>query len=170
MKLVKLIAVIFLFSSCGNNSDVEKTEVDSSAVADTVFTADPLRSSYEVVTQGYYVWDVDIEKKTLKKNPELAATNINADSVINGLNQQYENVLLEKLSIKKETINLRIVNSDHLTNQMGSTGAAQYIAQAVINLTSVPGIKYVHIDFEEGSHASPGTWSRKDFPGYIIIQ
>jgi hypothetical protein len=172
MKLLKLIPAIYLFSSCGNNGNELKTNtVDSSVIADTVFTpiANP-DSSYEVVnTKRFYVWEVDIEKKTLKKNPSLATVAINADSVIDGLNRQYENILLEKINIHKDTINLKISDSDYLTNQIGSGGASQYIAQAVINLTSVPGIKYVHIDFKEGSHAEPDTWSRKDFPGYIII-
>ena len=82
----------------------------------------------------------------------------------------FRSILLEKTGIKKDTLQLKIANSDFLTNQMGSSGPDQYLAQAVINLTSVPGIKYVQIDFKEGSHASPGVWSRKDFPGYIIIQ
>ena len=173
MKLLQLILAIILFSSCGNNSsDVNTTDVDSLGIADTTYTAiENPGTAYEVIEiKGFYVWEVDLKKKTLKKNPGLISTSINADSVISGLNRQYENILLEKVSIAKDTINLKITNSDHLTNQIGSTGAAQYIAQTVINLVSVPGIKYVHIDIKEGDHAGPGTWSRKDFPGYVIIQ
>ena len=173
MKLIKLIPALFLFSSCGGNSssDIKSPEEDSSEIADTSVTMikEP-GTAYEVVNaKGFYVWDVDVEKKTLKKNPQLSDANINADSVISGLNQQYENILLEKININKETINLKIASSDYLTNQIGSSGAAQYIAQTVLNLTSVPGIRYVHIDFTEGSHAAPGTWSKKDFPGYIVV-
>ena len=171
MKLLKLIPAIFLFSSCGNNSnDVKTADIDSSGITDTTYTviANP-GSSYEVVDlKGYYVWDVNVEKKTLKKNPEIVTADI--DSIISGLNNQYENILLERVALKKDTLHLKISNSEYLTNQMGSSGPNQYIAQAVINLVSVPGVKYVHIDFTEGSHAAPGTWSRKDFPGYIIIQ
>lgn len=173
MKQIKLFIVILFFASCGNNSDdVETTVTDSTGKADTVFTALADKGkSFEVLgPKGFYVWDVDMEKKTLRKNPALSATNINADSVINGLNRQYENILLEKVSISKDTIKLKIKDSDYLTNQVGSTGAAQYMAQAIINLTSVPGIKYVLIVFKEGSHASPGLYMRKDFPGYIILQ
>ncbi|MEP7163749.1 MAG: hypothetical protein ABI741_03595 [Ferruginibacter sp.] len=174
MKLIKLIAAILLFSSCGNNDhDVKDVDVDSTGIADTVYT--PIKdpgSAYELVdAKGYYVWDVDMKKKTLRKNPALAASAyIDLDSVIKGLNQQYENILLEKVSTRNDTIILKIKDSEYLSNQIGSTGAAQYIAQAVINLTSVPGIRYVVIAFKEGDHASPGIWSRKDFPGYIIVQ
>lgn len=171
MKLLKLIPVIFLFASCGNSNDETKiNDVDSPGIADTIYT--PISSptaSYEVIgPKGYYVWDVNVEKKTLKKNPAIVTADI--DSIISGLNNQYENILLEKVVLRKDTLHLKISNSEYLTNQMGSGGSDQYIAQAVINLVSVPGIKYVHIDFKEGSHAAPDTWSRKNFPGYIIIQ
>ena len=146
MKLLKLIAAILLFSACGNNnSDVKSTEIDSSGISDTVYT--PLKdkgNTYEVVdAKGYYVWDVNVEKKTLKKNPAIITADI--DSVISGLNSQYENIFLEKVILKKDTLHLKIDNSEYLTNQMGSAGAAQYIAQTVINLVSVPGIKYATV-------------------------
>ncbi len=175
MKLTKLLPVILFLTACNSNrTDAGNADADSmtTETVDTTYTAlAKPDSSYEVVnTKGYYVWEVDEDKKTLKKNPAVSTSSVNADSVISGLNQQYENIQLEKIDIKNETIDLKIINSDYLTEQMGSSGAAQYLAQTVINLTSVPGIKYVHIDFKMGSHASPGTWSRKDFPGYIIIQ
>lgn len=172
MRLIKLLTVIFLFSSCGNNSDINTDDIDSSRIADTTFTAIAAPdSTYEVVNaNGYYVWDVDADRKTIKRNPAVPEKEANIDSVINGLNRQYENIILEKIGMKKDTLKLKIADSDYLTNQIGSSGAAQYIAQAVINLTSVPAVKYVHIDFEMGSHAAPDTWSRKDFPGYIIVQ
>jgi hypothetical protein len=173
MKLTRLIpAIIFLCSCNNNNGDDTVTEIDSSRVADTTYNlfAKP-DSNYEIVnTKGFYVWEVDIDKKTMKRNPDLGNKSVNADSVISGLNQQYENILLEKVGFRGDTIKLKIKDSEFLTEQSGSSGAAEYIARAVINLTSVPGIKHVHIDFKEGSHAQPDTWSRKDFPGYIIIQ
>lgn len=173
MKLLKLAPAILLFASCsGDSTEVKTDDIDSSKIADTTFRALAVPdSSYEIVNaMGYYVWEVNAEKKTLKKNTAISETQVNIDSVISGLNRQYEDIKLEKVSIAGETLNLKIDHSEPLTEQMGSSGAAQYLAQAVINLTSVPGVKYVHIDFKMGSHASPGTWSRKDFPGYIIIQ
>jgi hypothetical protein len=53
---------------------------------------------------------------------------------------------------------------------MGTSGAAQYLAEVIINLTSVNKIKYVKIDFDEGSHATPGIWSAKDFNYYKEIR
>lgn len=173
MKHLILIASVIIISSCNNNSSEDKmAETDSIVTSDTVYTAlaDTAGPVEVLQTKGFYIWDVNREKKTIRKNPALSATTINADSVIHGLNRQYENILLEKVSVSRDTIKLKIKDSDYLTNQIGSTGAAQFMAQAVINLTSVPGITYVLIVFKEGSHASPGLYSRKDFPGYIIVQ
>jgi hypothetical protein len=46
---------------------------------------------------------------------------------------------------------------------MGSTGPTMFLSSAVYNLTEIPGIRYVNFDFEEGDHASPGTFSRESF-------
>jgi len=172
MKISSIIIAALVLISCNANRDeADEPVVESSVLPDSTVVYTPSSDTgYEVVTVNpYYVWEVNAGKKTLRKNPEFTEVNVNADSVINGLNRQYEQIRLEKTGIKEETIHLKIANSNYLTNQSGTTGAAQYLAQAVINLTAVPGIKYVHIDFKEGSHAAPGTWSRKDFPGYIII-
>jgi hypothetical protein len=46
---------------------------------------------------------------------------------------------------------------------MGSSGPTTYFAEAVFNLTEIPGIHYVSFDFEEGDHAQPGTFNRESF-------
>jgi hypothetical protein len=52
---------------------------------------------------------------------------------------------------------------------MGTGGATFYLAETVINLTSVNNVRFVKIDFEEGSHASPDIWSKEDFSDYEEI-
>ena len=44
------------------------------------------------------------------------------------------------------------------------------MADAVINLTSVKNIDFVKIDFEDASHISPGTWSKREFNNYSVLQ
>lgn len=172
--MIKWVAGIFLavfIVSCNTGSDSEGGVVETGK-ADTSYTyfAKP-DSTYEVVNvEGYYVWKVDAVKKTIRRNPALRLHVADIDSIIHGLNQQYPEIQLSKIAIQHDTLVLFIKDALYFTNQMGSSGPAQYLAQAVINLTSVPGIKYVHIDLKEGEHAGPGTWSRKDFPGYIIIR
>lgn len=81
-----------------------------------------------------------------------------------------EQVLLEKVKISGDTIYTAIKDSEYLGNQMGSTGAEIYVADVVLNLTELPGIKYVNIQMKEGSHVQPGTWSKISFEKYKPIQ
>jgi hypothetical protein len=173
VKVIKRILTLLLLISC--NSNVDKTNeitVNASPVTDTSYVVFPKQDlAHEIVTvRGYYVWEVNASKKTLKKNPVLGNAAVDIDSIIYGLNQQYKNIFLEKTALTNDTLYLKIAHAGYLTNQMGSSGPGQYLAQAVINFTAAPTVKYVQFSFKEGEHAAPGTWSRKDFPGYIIIQ
>lgn len=150
-----------------DETDIEK--VDSTYTDTTIRYFDNPDSNFVVLgVDTNLLWTVDVPRKTLKK-PKSSLTPL-LGVVIGALNTQYPDIQLTNPVLKNDTLMLKIPKSDYFTNQIGSTGAAQYLAQAIINLTSVPGIKYVKIDFEMGSHASPGVWSRADFPGYIIVQ
>lgn len=89
-----------------------------------------------------------------------------ASTYINGvMNKSWPSVHLKMVKASGDTIYLAIADSTGmiLTERIGTTGAMQYIAEVTYNFTEVPNIKYVHLDFEEGEHLSPGTWSRADF-------
>lgn len=151
------------------NDEPEEETVDSSYMDTTMKYFDNPDSNFEVLgVDSNLLWTVDITSKTLKK-PKSSMTPV-LGTVINSLNAQYPEIQLVNPVMGHDTLIMKIPNSDYLTNQIGSSGAAQYLAQAIINLTSVPGIKYVKLNFEMGSHASPGVWTRADFPGYIIVQ
>jgi len=65
--------------------------------------------------------------------------------------------------ISRDTVYIKVNNSDELTQRSGTAGAMMYLAKATYNLTELNGILYVNMDFEEGDHAMPGTFSRKYF-------
>lgn len=120
--------------------------------------------------EKYFTWEVDYEAKTKRRNPELTRDSLSADSIISWLNSTHPNVQLHKTGMKKDTIILEIPDSEYLTQRMGSTGPEEYRSKVVINLTSVPGINFVQLNFEEGDHASPGVWSRKEFSDIKTVQ
>jgi hypothetical protein len=129
MKISRIFIAALVFISCNaNRDDADEQEINSQDTPDSTVVYTPSTDTgYEVVTiNPYYVWEVNAEKKTLRKNREFTETNVNADSVIIGLNRQYEQIQVEKTGIKDGTIHLKIANSDYLTNQSGTTGAAQY--------------------------------------------
>lgn len=116
-----------------------------------------------------FVWKTSPDY-TREYNRNFKPEILDADSLIKGINEMNEQVLLEKVKISGDTIYTEIKDSQYLGNQMGSTGAEIYVADVVLNLTAVPGIKYVNIQLKEGSHVQPGTWNKKNFEKYKPIQ
>lgn len=167
MKKFILLAVMVAFISCSGNKDEEtnispKTEEN----ADSTVTEQP--ASYNPETK-LYVWKADYDY-TKVQNTSIQPSQLNADSLIKGLNELYENVFLQKEKISGDTIYTYIANSEYLSNQMGSTGAEVYIADAVLNLAEVPGVKYVSIKMKEGSHAQSGVYSKQNFEKYKTVK
>ncbi len=117
-----------------------------------------------------YVWQVDYENKTKTKNVQFQHKYLNVDTIIKGLNNLYPEIQLYKIKISSDTLYTEIKDSYYLGESIGSYGANAYIADAVINLTSVENINYVRFDFEDGSHISQGTWSRAQFKDYVVRQ
>jgi hypothetical protein len=71
---------------------------------------------------------------------------------------------LKVVGIRGDTVDVEVVNAWTLTQSMGTSGAGQFIAEAVLTLTESPGIRYVNLIFEEGDHAAPGCYSRESLP------
>lgn len=70
---------------------------------------------------------------------------------------------LKLIDIKGEVVSVEVVNSEYLTQRMGSTGADIFLAEATFTLTEYNNIKFINFVFEQGDHASPGLYARKDF-------
>lgn len=170
MKWLSLLLLLALLS-CENNANKESvadsTENNNPAAADTAALGPELPVADR---RQYFLWEVDADQKTKKKNPQARPEYGNVDTLITGLNELYPQIRLEKKRLSHDTLYTEIKDAQYLTEQMGSTGSEQYIAQAVLNLTAVKGINYVRIDFAEGSHASPDVWSRKNFSDYKEVK
>lgn len=172
MKALILI-LPFLFFACKDSSNEIKL-VDNDSTR-KLFNKDSSLKSFDADTSKsagtiQYAWLVDFENKTKKRNPKFKSEYLNVDSLINVVNRLYPNIKLEQVKVSGDTLFTKIMDSKYLGERMGTSGAALYIAELIINLTSVDKIKYVKIDFEEGSHATPGIWSANDFNDYKEIR
>jgi hypothetical protein len=163
MKIVCTLLLCALLQACSNQGS-QPSGTDSSAAANDTATA--TENLPPADKAQLYIWDVNSEQKTKRKNLQLRPEYYNVDTLILGLNEKYPRVQLKKVAIGHDTLYTKISDAQYLTEQMGSAGAEQYIAQAVLNLTAVNGINYVRIDFAEGSHASPDVWSKTSFGDY----
>lgn len=148
-----LAFVIFLsavfFVACKGKSDKQATEQDST------------------VERTIYSWEPVLNDSTgrleMKKRENIGPDSLSNDAVIAYLNRTNPNIQLQLLKQSNDTLYIKIPDAEHLTQRMGSTGPTMYFANAVYNLTEIPGIRFVNFDFEEGDHASPGTYNRESF-------
>ena len=163
MKCTPFLLLGLLLSACNQHVEKEETTSVPQSHNDTIASqANPVILNPD---SKLFIWKATPEYKKIK-NKEIVTGIVNADTLIKGLNELYENIYLEKIKISGDTIYTVIKNASYLTDQMGSTGAEVYVADVVLNLTTVPGIKYVNIQLKEGSHMQPGVWSLEDFSKY----
>lgn len=153
MKRLLFLLPLVLFvmvSGCNNSADTEVEETDSVEI--------------EPMT---YLWQADMNDSTgkmvLTKDKPAGLDSLAVGPIIEFLNQTNPNVILEFVKASSDTVFVKIPDANYFTQQMGSTGPAYYFATAVYNLTEIPGIRFVSFDFEEGDHASPGTFTRERF-------
>lgn len=83
------------------------------------------------------------------------------------LNKRNVQPKIEYLDIQLDTIKIQIVNDEFLTEQMGTTGAYCYLGETVFTLTENHLIRFVKIEMDYGSHASPGIYTRLEFNDLI---
>ncbi|MEO6302684.1 MAG: hypothetical protein ABIP51_05890 [Bacteroidia bacterium] len=164
-----ILLVILILTAChggNNNANTVDTVTTENIYIDTI--AD-LRSD-ESTGSAELFWKIEFENKTKKKNPHFTNYHLNIDSLIKGLNEKFPDIKIEKVKLGHDTLYTEIKDSHYLSENMGTSGASFYIAEAVLNLTSLKGVNFVKIDFEEGSHASPDIWNKKDFDDYKEVK
>ncbi len=127
--------------------------------------------SFETVTEQpdtVLFWTVNSEKRIKERVFKDTITITEPRSVINGIHSIYPAIDLQFQKISGDTIYVHIDSASAFTDDMGTYGASEYIATVVLNLTSLPNINYVNLDFKEGSHATPGTFPKERFSRYKV--
>lgn len=102
-------------------------------------------------------------KEILLKGRLIDSLGKSPNELIKILNMRNVKPKIEFIGIVADTISIRIVNDEILTEQMGTTGAYCYLGETVFTLTENRLVNYVEIEMDPGSHASPGVYSRSDF-------
>lgn len=128
-------------------------EIDSSDIGTTISNVPPL-------------WRVEVQSDQTEKlkQPETnASASLAPQEIVSALNESYPDIHLDFKKLSNDTAFISIPESSYLTNQIGNTGAYNYLATAVFNITEAKGVKYVNFDFKVGDHATPGTYKRDDF-------
>lgn len=152
-KILFSIGTALLLSTCGSNT-ADEPQVDEDSTA-----------SFENTMLWQATLNDSTGKMEMKRVSIEGADNSNPQRILASINDEYPEIRLDFLRISHDTAFLKIDDAHYLTQQMGSTGSQMYIAGLVYNLTENPDVHFVNMNFEEGDHAQPGTFSRETFAG-----
>ncbi len=147
------------FSAACNNEAAPEDAVDTTGALE-------IAVSPEEKLAWTTVYDSLSGNYLLKQQRQVNTDSLTAAELISAMNAAWENVQLELIKISNDTIYTAIPNSEFLTQRMGSSGAAEYMAVSTFNLTELKNIRFVNYSFEEGDHAAPGTFRREDFRNF----
>jgi hypothetical protein len=159
--LVCFAAFVLLLGSCtgDNHSDGDADTLPVSI--DTVAVADTIQQSIEP-KKPQDVWKYDDDNCIAVRISDVRIDTLTPVQLVEFFNATYtDSMQLEYERIHGDTIFVRVLNEDCLTQRSGTTGAEAYLMVGTFTLTESPRINYVYFDFEEGDHAVPGTYSRK---------
>ena len=153
MKKYLSIACIVLLAACNSGSNKKGADAEDTTGSENI--------AYDITPVWTYEYDSVSGDSHLKKLRELTNEERSAGTLI-AIASGGE-VQLKLIRVSGDTMYVTIPDSKVLTQQMGSTGATQFMATATYTLTEMSGVKYIHFDFQEGDHAEPGTYSRENF-------
>ncbi len=148
------IAAIGLFAcnnNAGNKTTGEDTLQEEVIVEPTPEQRLPWKLAYDSVSGNF----------TPLPQGKIADTTT-AAGIIADINTLWPEVQAIYQKTSGDTIFVTIPDSEYLTQRMGSSGPASYITLVTYSLTELPGIRKVNFKFEEGDHATPGTYTREN--------
>ena len=152
MKLLLLL----LYFTLGTHSD------DTESRNESLLHVSHESLEYQQSTTRNPIWVYDCVSEKIIKVREINKDTITVNNLTQLLNRNYENqVRIELVQVKQDSVRVTIPSSTFLTQSMGTTGAEEYLIEAVFTLTELPEIEFVEFEFEEGDHATPGVYSRK---------
>lgn len=148
-RFLALLLFAGLLSSCGGGSDKKAEEVPEDS------------------TESPFSWEAVLNDSSglleMKMREDEFPDTLSVGGVLDFLNTRYPQILIQAERQGGDTLFTYIPDAHYLTQQMGSTGPAMYLAELVYNLTELPGIRRVYVRFEEGDHAQPGLFDRESF-------
>lgn len=158
-----LIALASLVVACNSGDHPSETADTFTAVSDSPRTGDTIKQA-EATNKPVSVWTYDDNNSIAVRTGAAKIDTLTPVQLIEFFNATYiDSLQLEYQRISADTLFVRVLNADYLTQRSGSTGAEAYLQVGTFTLTESPRINYVYFDFEEGDHAVPGTYSRKQW-------
>ena len=153
---VAAFSAILMLACSGPDKPADTAAADSTAAEQTIIDQ----------PDTVLFWTVDDYNKTKSQVYKDTIEVTDPKSVVNGINSIYPDIHLEYIKQSNDTVYATIDSAFSFTNDMGSSGASEYLSTVVVNLTTLKNVNYVNLDFPEGSHASPGVFAKSAFEKY----
>ena len=157
------ILLLFLILSCTNTKEKKESIKALDKTVKTEKDHEKMDSFRSEKALWEYTFDNDINDFKIKKARAFNADTLNAEKIEAIINQNWPKVQIKYIKTINDTILIKIPNSTVLTQQMGTTGAEQFLISTTFSFTELKGINYVWYDFEMGDHASPGVYDRESW-------
>ena len=116
-----------------------------------------------LIDDSILAWETNLDSMIMRRDSTIPDSAITIKRIINGLNEKYPEVYIYFLKQSGDTAYTGVPDADYLGEQMGDAGAMAWFADAVINITSVPGINYVSFKMDTHSHASSTVIGREQY-------
>ena len=149
---------IMLIISCLTACNDRTENNTASETADTSEIQKPIPAVHK---DSITTWEFDADRDIPVPSGKKYLDTVTAQELVGFASTG--DVKLDLIKLSADTIFVRIKDSEHLTQRMGTAGAKGFISVATFTLTELKGIRYVNFDFIEGDHAVPGTYSRAKF-------
>lgn len=126
-------------------------------------TEEKARVAKDTSFYWYIAADTILHREYLIRGHLIDEVSHSPADLIAALNKRDTQCKIEYIDLLNDTLHVRILNDEFLSEQMGSTGAYCYLGETVYTLTEHDSIEWVKIDMQVGSHASPGVFGRANF-------
>jgi hypothetical protein len=157
--------VIFCLIFGCNSNDNKKVETIHETVTDTA-SASASSDTAKTIVNHTMIWSVQpqgSQKEKLQAPQNVKLDTLSSTRLVELINNNFPDIHIDLVKISHDTIYVKIPDSKKLANEMGDTGAENYLASATFTLTELKNIKFVNIAMKPGDHAEPGVYSRDDF-------
>lgn len=158
-----IIGLSFFMLGCANSTKdkhsigyVDSSSIDNHKIENSL-----------VYRQTKALWEYQFDTISNEFKPvklrKFSRDTLSIQKIAEIINATWPKVQIKYLRTSKDTIFISIPESEVLTQQMGTTGADEFMISTTYSFTELYGIKYVSYDFEPGDHANPGVYSRNSW-------
>ncbi len=160
MKYIIPFSLLIILVACHNTEKPLTPDKNSTAKSSDSSSKDSSSVRHYSDAIWTYKFDSTIQDYKPFKNRAVLRDTLTAQMICSILNHTWPDIQVLVLKTSYDTLFLSIPQSNYLTQQMGTTGAMEYMVTATYSFTELNGIKYVSFDFDEGDHAVPGVYDR----------